>query len=81
MTPNLTMLVVYVLGPPLIALVGLALRLRWQTQREKRRRDTLGAFVARLPTRGVIEIHDVRGDGSHLLVRVHHRPGTQGGEP
>jgi hypothetical protein len=64
-------MVVYLLGTPLIALVGLALRLWWQAQREKRRQATLSALISRLPTTGEIEIHDVRDDGSHLVVRIH----------
>ncbi|MEU4522920.1 hypothetical protein AB0F52_29930 [Amycolatopsis sp. NPDC024027] len=64
------MTVVSVLGPPLIALAGLALRLRWQALRDQRRQDTLLALTSCLPISGVVEIEDLRDDGSRLHVRV-----------
>lgn len=63
-------IVVYVLGPPLIALVGLMARLGWQARRDKRRQDTLRVLVSRLPDARLVEIHDVRDDGSHLHLRI-----------
>lgn len=69
MAQTLTMMV-YGLGSSVLALVGLALRLRWQAQRDQRRQDTLRALTARMPEASVIEIQDVRDDGSQLRVRI-----------
>lgn len=60
-----------VLGPPLLGLTGLALRLRWHAIRDQRRQETLRALTSYLPTTGVVvEIRDVRDDGSHLEIRT-----------
>ena len=68
MTDAVTM-VVYVLGP-VFALVGLVARLRWQALRDRRRQDTLRAWASQLPAAGVLELDDVRDDGSHLHLRI-----------
>ncbi|MBN6040022.1 hypothetical protein [Amycolatopsis sp. 195334CR] len=65
---------VSVLGPPLIALAGLALRLRWQALRDQRRQDTLRTLTSRLPADGVVDIEDLRDDGSRLHMRVSTAP-------
>jgi hypothetical protein len=63
-------MVMYVLGPPCIGLVGLLARLGWQALRDRRRQDTLRAWAAHLPAAGVLELHDVRDDGSRLHLRI-----------
>jgi hypothetical protein len=61
----------FVLGPSLLGLAGLALRLRWHAVRDQRRQDTLRALTAHLTsTDVVVEIRDVRDDGSHLEIRT-----------
>jgi hypothetical protein len=69
MAQNLMMLV-YVLGTSGLTLTGLALRLWWQARRDQRRLDVLGRVITRVPASSVIEIHDVRDDGSQLQVRI-----------
>ena len=58
------------LAGAMAALSALALRLRWQAAREQRRQETLDAVTARLPPDGMIELDDVRGDGSRLKMRI-----------
>jgi hypothetical protein len=53
-----------------IPLVALAWRSRCHVVRERRRQDTLDTLTSRVPPRGVVEIHDVRDDGSYLRVRI-----------
>lgn len=67
---QILLMLVYVLGPSGLALAGLALRLRWQARRDQRRQETLRALTARLPDTSVIEINDIRDDGSRLRVRI-----------
>jgi hypothetical protein len=69
MTEVLTM-VASVLAAQVTGLAPLALRLRWQAVRDERRQNTLNTLTSHLPTTGVVEIHDVRDDGSHLRVRI-----------
>ena len=63
-------MVAYLLGPPLIALLGLIARLWWQALRARRRQDTLRAWATHLPAAGMFELHNVRADGSHLHLRI-----------
>lgn len=58
------------LAGALAALSAVALRLRWQAAREQRRQETLDAVTARLPPDGMIELDDLRGDGSRLKMRI-----------
>ena len=67
---QILLMLVYVLGPSGLALAGLALRLWWQARRDQRRQETLRVLAARLPDTSVIEINDVRDDGSRLRVRI-----------
>ena len=62
-------MVMYVLGPPLIALTGLLARLWSRARRDRQRRDTLCALASQLPDDGILEIHEVH-DGSHLCLRI-----------
>jgi hypothetical protein len=68
------------IGPPLIALASTALRLRWQARRDQRRQHTLRALTEHLPHKGAVEIHDVRDDGSRLLIRITPPPPASTGE-
>jgi hypothetical protein len=61
---------VYVLGPPLIRLIGSVVRSWWQAQCDRRRQDTLWALAAQRPDAELVDIHDVRDDGSHLHLRI-----------
>lgn len=72
--------VVMVAAPPLTVLISLALRLWWQAQRDNRHQHTLHTLAGLLPQEGVIEIQDVRDDGSRLLVRVDSRPERREGQ-
>ena len=74
MTQILT--VAYVLGPPVLALVGLLARLRWQARRDQRRQDTLRALTTHLPSASTVDIHDIRDDGSQLRLRIIPRPAS-----
>jgi len=74
MTQILT--VAYVLGPPVLALVGLLARLRWQARRDQRRQDTLRALTTHLPSVSTVDIHDIRDDGSQLRLRIIPRPAS-----
>lgn len=58
------------LGPPLIALIALVLRLRWQAARDKRRHDTLTTLASCLLTTGMIEIHFFHANDNCLQVRI-----------
>jgi hypothetical protein len=66
--------VLMVVVPPLAALVATALRLWWQARRDQRRQRTLRVLAERFPRTAVIEIHDVRDDGSRLMVRISPSP-------
>ena len=58
--------VVWVLGPPLVSVAGLTVRLRWQARRDRQRQRTIRALAGSL--RGsAVEIEDVR-DG--LRIRI-----------
>ncbi|MFC0429996.1 hypothetical protein [Kutzneria buriramensis] len=61
---------VCLLGPPVMALMGLLARLRWQARRDQRRQDTLRALTADVPSASVVDIHDIRDDGSQLRLRI-----------
>lgn len=74
------MQVVMVVGPPLTLLISLALRLWWRALRDKRTQHTLHTLARLLDREGVIEIQDLRDDGSRLLVRVDSRPEWQAGQ-
>lgn len=74
------MQVLMVAAPPLTVLTSLALRLWWQARRHKRHQHTLHTLAGLLPREGVIEIQDVRDDGSRLLVRVDSRPERRTGQ-
>jgi hypothetical protein len=74
MTQILT--VVYVLGAPVLALVGLLARLRWQARRDQRRQDTLRALTTHLPSTSTVDIHDICDDGSQLRLRIIPRPAS-----
>jgi hypothetical protein len=63
-------ILVYLLGPSGLAFVSLASRLRWQARRDQRRQDTLRALTSRILETSVIEINEVRDDGSQLLMRI-----------
>jgi hypothetical protein len=75
------MQIVMVLAPPLTVLISLMLRLWWQARRDKQHQHTLHTLTRLLPQKGVIEIHDVRDDGSRLLMRVDSRPERQTDKP
>jgi hypothetical protein len=63
-------MVMYVLGPPLIALMGLIAQLWCRARRDRQRRDTLYALMSRLPDRGMLEIHEAYDDGIHLCLHI-----------
>ncbi|MEV6826628.1 hypothetical protein [Amycolatopsis sp. NPDC051102] len=69
-------LLIYLLGPALIALIGRALRLWFKAVREQRQQETLRTLSSNLPTTGEIEIRDTRNDGSQLHIRINTTPGT-----
>ncbi|GAB3902149.1 hypothetical protein GCM10029964_092070 [Kibdelosporangium lantanae] len=62
--------VLMVVVPSLTALTATGLRLWWQARRDQRRQQTLRVLAERFPRTGVVEIHDVRDDGSRLVVRI-----------
>lgn len=64
--------VVWVVAPQVVALLGVAARLRWRAVRERRHQETLREFAGSLTggAGGVVEIDDVRGDGSRLRMRL-----------
>jgi hypothetical protein len=70
----------YLLGPSLVALTGVALRLRWQARRDQRRQDTLRVLARQMAKTSAVEIHDVRDDGSHLRVRITPAPTSPDGQ-
>jgi hypothetical protein len=57
--------VVWVLGPPLVGVAGLAVRLRWQTRRDRQRQRTIRALAGSLRGSSAVEIE---GDG--LKIRI-----------
>jgi len=59
-----------VLGPPLVGVAGLVVRLRWQARRDQQRQRTVRALATVAGQGGAVEIKDVRGDGSSLTVRI-----------
>lgn len=63
--------VIWVLGPPLVGVVGMAVRLRWQARRDQRHQRTVRALAGWVwASGGAVEIKDVRDDGSSLTVRI-----------
>jgi hypothetical protein len=68
------------LGPPLTALIVLAMQLRSEALHDQRRKEVLDTLTSHTPTSAMIELNDVRNDGSHLRVRITPSSMTPAGE-
>jgi hypothetical protein len=68
-SPDSVTAIVVFLGP-VLSLVGLWLRLRYQLHGERERRRYLVTAATTLPAGS--QVHDQRGDGTHLTLTVGH---------